>query len=76
MNNETVFTQGTEQYQYRVVYSNGLDEPVEALIGSFEPLDIDDPDLLDELCQFVQGTLDMDCRRVLFVYLEDTVGKP
>ncbi|MBX2825869.1 MAG: hypothetical protein KTR33_14145 [Gammaproteobacteria bacterium] len=73
MNAEKMPSGGTGQYQYRVVYSNGLGDPVETLIGSFDLLDQEDPDILDEVCQFVQSAIDMDCRKILFIYLENTI---
>jgi len=73
MNAEKLQSSGTGQYQYRVVYSNGLGDPVETLIGSFDVLDQTDKSTLDELCKFVQSTIDMDCRDILFIYLENTI---
>ena len=53
---------------YRVVYLNGLNEPVETLIGASSDLVVDAEDTIEQVCQFIQSTIDLDCRRVLFLY--------
>jgi len=53
---------------YRVVYLDGLGKPVEALIGASEALNCDSGAVLESVCHFIQQGIDMDCRRVLFIY--------
>lgn len=67
---QAVYGVGATGFRYRVVYSNGLDEPVETLIGSSEALELDNETVSDAVCKFVQSAIDMDCRRLLFVYQE------
>lgn len=55
---------------YRVVYLDGLNKPVETLVGTDQLLDVDDPSVLDTVTEFIQQGVDLDCRRVLFLYLE------
>lgn len=67
---EPISGSGAAAFQYRVVYSNGLNEPVETLIGSSAVLALDDEDVSEMVCQFVQRSIDMDCRQLLFIYQE------
>ncbi len=55
---------------YRVVYLDGLGLPVETVVGASESFDTESPDMLDEVCRFIQHGIDLDCRRVLFMYEE------
>lgn len=55
---------------YRVVYLDGLNHPVEILLGCDTLLATNDPGVLDSVAEFIQQTIDLDCRRVLFIYLE------
>ncbi len=62
--------QAVGRHKYIVVYANGMNEPIEISVLADRKLAVDDPEDKETVEQFIQSSLDMDCRRLLFMYYD------